>query len=533
MESRPEKGGASRTPGEGAGFLWLAILGFFFLGLILLLRHEMWQDEWQAWLIARESASLPELFRNLRYEGHPGLWHLGLYLVSRVAFDPLGMQLLHLTVATASVYVFLRYSPFTRLQKILFILGYFPFYEYAVISRNYGLGVFALFSFLAVFCRTRPRNYPLLGVILFFLCQTSVYGLMLALVLGVILFWTAIRERTARTWGACAAFALFLLGVGLSVLQLVPPADSGFALDWKFDLDLPHLARTLAAVWKSYVPLPALDYHFWGTNLIPDPRWQALLSVMLLAFGLLLFGRQPLPLFLYGVGTLGILAFTYIKYPGSLRHHGHLYLLFIAGLWLFLDSSFPGTEHESSVGRASAPAGLRSGHRGPLHYFSKLATALSDFCQAHLKLALTALLAVHLAAGVWAASLDLLYPFSEAKEAAALMRRQGLDRLPILGDADDAACSVAGYLGCRIYYAACRGPGSFVVWNRERKTELKAEELLRQARELSRRQQTDVLLLLNYELPPGEFPVIPLQKFTRSLVPVENYHLYLMPMAKP
>ena len=68
-----------------------------------------------------------------------------------------------------------------------------------VISRNYGLGVLGLFAFLAVFCRTQPRNYPLLGVILFFLCQTSVYGLMLALVLGMVLFWAAFREGTART----------------------------------------------------------------------------------------------------------------------------------------------------------------------------------------------------------------------------------------------------------------------------------------------------------------------------------------------
>lgn len=522
-------------PGDGAsrplhsrefdGLLWPAVLGFFCLGLILLVRHEIWQDEWQAWLIARESASLPELFRNLRYEGHPGLWHLGLYLVSRVTFDPLGMQLLHLLVATASVYLFLKYSPFSRRQKILFILGYFPFYEYLVISRNYGLGVLGLFAFLAFFCRTQPRNYPLLGVILFFLCQTSVYGLMLAVVLGVILFGAAIRERVAGTWGAGAAFALVLAGAGLSLLQLVPPPDSGFAAGWKFDLDAPHLARTLAAVWKSYVPLPALDYHFWGTNLIPDPRWQALLSMILLAFGLFLFGRQPFPLFLYGAGTLGILVFTYIKYPGSIRHHGHLYLLFIAGLWLSLESPHAGT---ASVGRASAPAALGSGHGGPLHYCSRLPRTLSDFCQAHLGLALTVLMAAHLAAGVWAAALDLLYPFSQGKEAAAFMRQQGLERLPILGDADDAASSVAGYLGCRVCYTTGRSTGSFVVWSRERKTAVNPEELVAQARELSREHQRDALLLVNRELPPGKFPVMPLKKFTHSLVPEENYYLYLV-----
>lgn len=520
---KPLPGDAAPSPrhaAESPRFLLLAVLGFFLLGLILLLRHEMWQDEWQAWLLARDSLSLPELFTNLRYEGHPGLWHLGLFLVSRVIPNPLGMQLLHLLVATAAVYVFLRYSPFTRLQKILFILGYFPFYEYAVISRNYALGVLGLFLFCALFCKPQ-RNYLLLGVILFLLGQTSVYGLMIAMVLGVILFGAAIRDRAAGTWRSITAFTLVLLGVGLSVLQLLPPPDSGFAVGWQFDLDLPRVLATLATVWKSYVPLPALDYHFWGTNLISDPRWQALLSLLLLAFGLLLFLRQPLPLTLYALGTAGLLTFTYVKYPGSLRHHGHLYLLFIASLWL---SSMNLREVQGPVGRASGP------RLDPDPSSSKkILQPLGDFCQAHRDRVVTVLLAVHLVAGLWAASLDLFFPFSESRNTARFIKQRQLDRLPILGDADDAASSVAGYLGRPLYYPASRRWGSWVVWNQKRKTDLEPGELVAQAGELSRQRRQDALLLLNYELPPGRFPVIPLKKFTHSLVPMENYYLYLLP----
>ncbi len=52
---------------------WL-LLVFFSLGATLILTHALWQDEWQAWLLARDSRSLAELFHNLRYEGHPALW---------------------------------------------------------------------------------------------------------------------------------------------------------------------------------------------------------------------------------------------------------------------------------------------------------------------------------------------------------------------------------------------------------------------------------------------------------------------------
>ena len=98
--------------------------------------HEMWRDEIQAWLIARDSTSLFDLFRNMKYEGHPPLWHICLMLLTRLTKSPIAMQILHLFIASATIYLFARYSPFNNIQKILFTFGYFPFYEYSVISRN-------------------------------------------------------------------------------------------------------------------------------------------------------------------------------------------------------------------------------------------------------------------------------------------------------------------------------------------------------------------------------------------------------------
>jgi predicted Zn-dependent protease len=65
---------------------------------------------------------------------------------------------------------------------------------------------------------------------------------------------------------------------------------------------------------------------------------------------------------------------------------------------------------------------------------------------------------------------------------------------------------------------------------------LEAGELVARTKELAREQQRDALLLLNRELPPGEFPVILLAEFTHSLVADENFYLYLVsaygPMAR-
>src|SRR6516165_2118889 len=150
---------------------WLALgitSAFFLLGAYLMSHHEMWRDEIEYWLIARDSTSVPNLFANMKYEGSPTLWPLLLMLLTRVSHSPTAMQALHLLIATSTIYVFARYSPFSVVQKVLFSFGYFPFYEYAIISRNYALGVLLIFVFCSLFER-RYTNFLMVSLVLFLL----------------------------------------------------------------------------------------------------------------------------------------------------------------------------------------------------------------------------------------------------------------------------------------------------------------------------------------------------------------------------
>ena len=141
----------------------------------------MWRDEIQAWLIARDCKTPFELIKVLKnYEGHPGLWHFGLFILKFITYSPVIMQPYHLIIATTTVYLFCRFSPFTRLQKVLFSFGYFSFYEYAVICRNYAVGILLLCSFCILFESWR-RKFPLIGLILFLLAHTSVHALIIVI----------------------------------------------------------------------------------------------------------------------------------------------------------------------------------------------------------------------------------------------------------------------------------------------------------------------------------------------------------------
>jgi len=415
--------------------------------------HEMWRDELQAWMIARDSASVGELIRNLRYEGHPAAWHLLLFGLSRFSRDPVAMQGLHLLVATGVVFVLARFSPFSWRDKALIAFGYFFLYEYALISRGYALGVLALFGFLALYPQRKRSPIPL-AAMLFVLANTSAYGLIIAMALGVVLLAEWVVEYRAFLsgggWNArmTAGVALAASGMAVSLAQIIPRSDASFTgVALSPDQLGTRAARAMSRVWSAYVPIPdVLSPHWWNTNLLHTSislaALSVVLSVLIVAAIAAMFASRPFVLFLFVLGTGGILAFTFGIYPGSLRHHGHLFVLFIACQWLARLPASPGKRHV-----------LVRPFRG-LHFDAPWARGLT-----------TAVLLVHLAVAVFAYTQNLRRPFSVAGEAAAFLRETGLDRLPIAGSTAPPVSAVSGMLDTPIHYLDSGTTGTFLRWN--------------------------------------------------------------------
>ena len=154
-------------------WLLLALAVFAAVLALLLAHHEMWRDELQAWLLARDSGSLAMLWQNSRYEGHPLLWHLMLFPVAHLAARPEAMQVLHWMIAVGVAALVLLRSPFPAWARVMVVFSYFPLYEYGTISRNYALGMLLLFVFCALCRPGRQKNYLLLSVVLFLMAQAS------------------------------------------------------------------------------------------------------------------------------------------------------------------------------------------------------------------------------------------------------------------------------------------------------------------------------------------------------------------------
>lgn len=497
-------------------FTTIVTSSFFLLGLFGILNHSMWRDELNVWLIARDSSSLLELFHNIKYEGHPALWYLCLYFLNQFTSNPVAMQFLHLLIATSSIFIFIKYSPFTPLQKLLFSFGYLPFYEYLVISRNYAIGLLLVFAFCALY-PTRTKSYLWLALILFFLANSNAYCLFISIAFGVTLIveyslGTKINPSlAARKTNIISSLAIFILGIVSSLVQLIPPADStlqGGMSRWILQFNLKHLAVVLTRIWNSYIVILIP-----GNSRYIEVLIFAILSLWLFVFIATLLIKKPIAFLLYIFGTLEILLFTYVKFLGAARHFGHLYILLIAALWIA--DHYP--KSNLLVGLFfNLPSGLK-----------KIFLIWAKFVKKYKTVFIMVILYAQLAGGIVAFSRDLLIPYSASREAAKFIKNQQLEQMFIVGSRDANVSPICGYLNRKIYYPERQGIGSFVLFNSQRK-DVDSTTVLEQVSQIIKQKPSDILLILNNELKisRADLSVSLLAKFTKSFIGNEKYYLY-------
>ena len=485
------------TPAARLRFATLVTALFVAATVPRLLLHELWRDEAWQWLVALESRSLPQLFADVKRGGGIGyVFPVLTYGAKQISTSPLALQALHGILAAAAAFVFCAWAPLARRDRALFVLGYFPFYEYAVISRSYAVG--ALLLWLACAATRARRPAWKVGLALAALCQTTIYGYLLAIAVacGALLDRFLHRDRLAPLLptAAAAGAAVALLGFIAGPLEFAP-APGTSVLPWYLTPDLGRLRGTLLTVWRAFVPVPKPGLHFWNTGALAGVgSLEVWAGALILVLAIALLARSRVAWITFATGAAALLLFAYAYLPSAARHHGHLWLLFGAALWL-----------GRGVGLRETPASWRA-------------------------LTLTVLLAVHAAAGVYASAMDILHPFSNGAATAALLRRNGLDRAPLLGHREPPAATVALYLGQALYSPSRKAYVTHPDWGPLQR-EMSDAELRCAARELALQERQDVVLVINRELPP--WPEIESAGATRGAInATEDYTLYWLRLAR-
>jgi hypothetical protein len=272
---------------------------FLVLGIIGILHHEFWLDEAHHWLLSRDSTSISNLITNTRYQGHPILWNLLLFFITRFSLNPFWMQLLHVVIATSVIFVFLRKAPFSRLFKILFIFGYLMLYEYTVVSRNYMLGILPLFLACSLY-PNRKEKFVLLAT--FLALASNVHAIWL--VISASFFLMLILENILNKQGKLPhkmwlGILIFTLGALLAVIQIIPPSDTLYFDKHEHSTVLERIAPGLISFYRGIVLLPDFrTLSFWNTNILVNISrpLAAFIAAIALIIPYILFNKNRLRL---------------------------------------------------------------------------------------------------------------------------------------------------------------------------------------------------------------------------------------------
>lgn len=471
------------------------------LTIIGLHAHELFLDEAHHFLIGRDSTSLTDLFNNARYDGHPRLWHMLIFLITHtLTTSPIALQVLQGLISISVAFVFLRYAPFSLPVKVGVLFGYYLLFEYNILSRNYALGL--LFLFIACSLINGPRR-PLiaLGILILLMCNTHLFFTFASIGLYGYLFWEYAANKKLLTRPFVIFTILFLLGLTAALIQArVPQVDNVNLTPVHPDKFLSggNILFAVFGLVRGWLPIPLINggrfwNHYWLSPEKIGPALGILLFIFLVIFPAPFLRQHKRVLLFYYTTVVLLLVFFDVTQMTAARYFGMVFIFFLAAAWL------------SAQGAPDALAGAPRLFR----------------------LALYAILTLQLAIGIYAFEKDLTRPFSQSRNTVSYLRTLPPDE-KIVVDGYNSGPMLCAYLRSKVFYLTTGAEGSFCVWKASYFPSPRPSIGQELAQWPVLRQQAHFILVANRPLLDSEdahFQLVPLRSFENS-IQGENYYVY-------
>lgn len=121
---------ADAASGRFAAYVWV---------LLWCMRwYDPWRDVSQAWCIVRD-LSIPEIFAQLRYEGHPFLWYALLWPLARLGLPFESILVLSTALMAGAAAVLVRFAPLPWYAKAACLFSVPFIYYLPTVARSYAL----------------------------------------------------------------------------------------------------------------------------------------------------------------------------------------------------------------------------------------------------------------------------------------------------------------------------------------------------------------------------------------------------------
>ena len=188
--------------------------------IVTIFFHEKWRDEAQAWLLARDLNPI-ELLKQMKYEGHPPLWHLILMPFAKLGFPYITMNIISWFIMCISAGLLIKKAPFKTTTSILILLSSGFIYLYPVISRSYCLIPLAIIL-VAIYYPKRNEEkikYTLSVLLLAYthICMWGLVGILFLFFFLEQIFYTKQDKKNIKY----IIIALIIATVGLACLIVI------------------------------------------------------------------------------------------------------------------------------------------------------------------------------------------------------------------------------------------------------------------------------------------------------------------------
>jgi hypothetical protein len=188
--------------------------------------------------------------------------------------------------------------------------------------------------------------------------------------------------------------------------------------------------------------------------------------------------------------------YTKIQYASASRYYGHIFLGLVAALWLVPAMGMIGRDDDRAARTRSR--------------------------------LFTGILVLQLIAGMFVVAVDWKYPFSNGRNVASYIQRHHLQNAVVIGQPDVSASTVAAYLNRDVYYQTGERFGSYILWNKQRKSDV--APLLKSVQQLDSQSNQPVLLVSNKPNPTNllgsQYRLQQLAAFDNGIVRDEHFWLY-------
>ena len=310
-----------------------ALYGLF--TLVTVLHHEIWSDEAQVWQIV-QNVSFVGLFKHLVNEGHPSFFYLLIMPFAKIfhyAGSIMIMQIICWIFMSASVFLLLQFSSFSKLSKFAIVTSAGFLYFLPVNARSYAILPF--FVFLAAFLYPKVKEKPILySIILAIIANTHVimFGFCAAL------FALFVFENREKKY--IPSYCIMAFGLLAVVLQLIGTSSSNEFISYgQYDF----LSSTLSVFSKFFINGYDDMYQKTHQFLFPPTAITAILTIAVLFFAnfVALFKINKKMFF---IASLSV-AFQFFVYIYSYNVYVYVtriycaYIILIFCWWIALNSS--------------------------------------------------------------------------------------------------------------------------------------------------------------------------------------------------